>query len=331
MRDVTGRWRTAVLCVALVATACQQAPRPTPAPSAAVDVVKLPGNAGPTAMTLTADGTLWVAEPRIGALAEVDPTGRVTQHRVPGRTVEPDAVLAAPDGRIWYTANGRLGWIDRARGFVTWDGGEGPRRGRITGLAVGPDGAIWFTSHSPTRTVQRAHPTQGIRVVTSLSGTAHRFPEHGLATGPDRAVWFTLQGDRDTDPDGIGRVGHDGRHASWPLPARANPNRIVAGPDGALWFTERHGIGRITVGGVVSHVPVPVPTTEHIRDIVSGPDDALWFVTDTQVGRLRPTGTPELWPVPGAKRLSAVVAAPDGSLRLADARTNRVLRFPPPS
>ncbi|MDG4764461.1 hypothetical protein O7632_10145 [Solwaraspora sp. WMMD406] len=321
MHIVTGRWCAAALCVALVTTGCQETPHPTPPPSATTGVIKLPGNAGPTNMALAADGALWIVEHRMGAIAEVDPTGRVTQHRVPGRVVQPGSILAAQDGR---TADWRLGWIDRPRGFAALIGeGKSPRSGSIRGLTVGPDGAIWFIAASTTPSVRRAHPTEGIRVMASLPGTANQVPQDGLTTGPDQAVWFTMS-------DGIGRVGHDGRYTRWPLPPKANPRQIIAGPDDALWFIERRGIGRITISGVVSHTPVPVPDPEWIRALTSGPDGALWFITDTQVGRLQLTGTPELWPVAGAKRLSAIVTAPDGSLWLADSRTNLVLRFRPP-
>ncbi|MFJ9447781.1 hypothetical protein ACIRRH_38990 [Kitasatospora sp. NPDC101235] len=314
-----------------VAAGCQEAVEPTtvrPGPTAFTassspgptgDVTLLPGNASANAMILANDGSLWVSERQVGGIAKVDPTGNVTQYKVPEQSDYPNDIVQGPDGTIWFISSSRIGFLDPSGEVMSG------RSGYPQGLCVGPDGAIWYTTSSGQAPAIGRADSARMSTVVVLPHGKFTFPDRGIATGPDHAVWFTQIGTQ-PEPDGIGRVAADGTYTSWPLPSRTSPQNITAGPDGALWFTHKGGIGRITVNGDVSDFPVPQANPSHL---ISGPEDALWFTTDTRVGRLTPTGNLTLWPVPGAQDLSAIAAIPSGGFWLADRQADVIRRFVP--
>ncbi|MFF0010860.1 hydrolase [Streptomyces sp. NPDC005374] len=307
-------------------------------------MIFLPGNASPSDMVLTDDGTLWVAQAQLSAIAEIDPSGKVTQHplpRGPGYPPYPYDLQESPDGGIWYSASDQLGRLDPSGKFTWWDDSsssndngpgsdDGP--GYPDGLTLSPDNTIWFAhiANGGIPAFSRADNNRGLSSIAILKGKGtFSIPTGGIVAGPDRAVWFSQIHQYDeSDGDGIGRLTVQGAYKEWPLPKGTTPQRIVAGPDKALWFTERGGIGRIDVDGDVSHFAVR--ESEHPDGIALGPDEALWFTTDSRVGRITPRGKITLWPVRGAKGLSSIVPIPDGGFWLTDRGTDTVRRFSPP-
>ncbi|MEV1023196.1 hydrolase [Streptomyces sp. NPDC050264] len=312
---------------------------PGPSPSAPT-VIRLPGNASPSDMILTDEGTLWVAEADLAAIAEIDPSGKVTQHPLPrgaGYPPSPDDLQESPDGGIWYTAGDQIGRLGPSGEFTWWsEGADAPGNGPGAGdngpgfpdaLALGPDDTIWFdNSERGSKVFSRADAKRGLERITRLPT---QFDVAGMALGPDGAVWFSQQQEYDAEQrEGIGRLTAEGDYRKWPLPENSAPRTIVAGPDHALWFTDRRGIGRIDTDGGLSHFPVRA--SKYPSDIVLGPDKALWFTTDRRVGRLTTTGRITLWPVRGAKELVGIAPIPHGGFWLADRETDTVRRFTRP-
>ncbi|WP_181140356.1 hydrolase [Streptomyces sp. Ru62] len=293
-------------------------------------------------MTLTDDGTLWVAESALAAIAQIAPSGKVTQHPLPrgaGYPPIPSDLQESPDGGIWYTAGDQIGRLDPSGTFTWWSDdayapGNGPGArshgpGFPDALTLGPDDTIWFEhSERGSKVFSRADPKLGLKRITRLR-TQFSVSAGGMTLGPDGALWFTQQEEYDAKQrEGIGRLTPEGDYKKWPLPKDSAPNTIVAGPDKALWFTDRRSIGRIDTDGHLSHFPVPAST--YPRDITLGFDRALWFTTDHRVGRITTTGRMNLWPVRGAKELAGIAPVRDGSFWLADRQADTIRHFTPP-
>jgi hypothetical protein len=188
-------------------------------------------------------------------------TGGVT----PGfsANAQPDHIVAAPDGSIWFTENadpGRVGRIGPAGVVTEFTGGVTPgfsANGGPAGITTGPEGNIWFTEERPPGRVARITPAG---VVTELSGGVTPgfsatdwlgyfgyYPLAGtgpldIATGPDGDLWFTVL----TDPGRVGRI----NPAAVPPATVAVPPAPVPRPSNALTITgvhaDRHGVIRVT-------------------------------------------------------------------------------------
>ncbi|MFD8703583.1 hypothetical protein ACFV1W_13290 [Kitasatospora sp. NPDC059648] len=332
MRMMSVRQRlTAVsiaLATALALVGCQdtgdQGPAPTSADtSTTADTILLPGNTGPLAMTVARDGSLWVTEQRISAIARINPARQVAQYRIPGDS-EPKGILQAPNDTIWYVGADQLKRIDtsgRTNGWMEDDGGLG----YPTAITLGPDGAIWYDETGSPALIRRIDPSRGPSTVAVLPDG---WTPSGMTSGPDGAVWFCEHDDQH-NADAIGHVTPQGTYTSWPLPPGSYPWTIVTGPDDALWFTEVNGIGRITTAGVMTHFTVA--NTKHPRSLISGPQGALWFTTETGIGRLTPAGSLTAWPMSDVQALDSIVADPNGGFWLADSQKSEIRHFQPPS
>ncbi|MFD7975028.1 hydrolase [Streptomyces sp. NPDC059071] len=334
------------MAVVLAATGCESAgsggrtdARPTAAAPSAPAVIRLPPKAGPADLLMTREGTLWVAEPSLAAIAEVAPSGKVTPHPLPrgeGFAPRPYDLAPSSDGGIWYAAGDQLGHLSRSGTFTWWN--DGPSQGNGPGegdgvpgwpdaLALGPDGTIWYEHSADGRKVfSRVDTKRGPARITRLNT---QFAVGAMTRGPDDAVWFTQREEYDAkEREGIGRLTVDGKYRKWPLPAGSVPGALVSGPDQAVWFTGLGSINRLGTDGTLNRYPIPQAT--HPSAIVAGPDGSLWFTTDHRLGRLTTKGAMTLWPVPDAEELSTLVPLEDGSFWLADRKTDTLRRFAPP-
>jgi streptogramin lyase len=163
----------------------------------------------------------------------------ITEIELPPATSSPNAIVAGPDGALWFTEGS-----ENAIGHVTTAGviSHYPLAmtvGPAVETVVGPDGALWFTgSEANIGRITSAG------VVTSFPVPTAGSEPMGITAGPDGALWFT-----EYVGNGIGQITTAGVVTEFPLPtANAFPASIVAGPDGALWFTENstNNIGPIT-------------------------------------------------------------------------------------
>ncbi|MBL1287437.1 hydrolase [Streptomyces sp. For3] len=334
-----------MLAAVLVVTGCSSGSgsrtdaRSSPSASSAPAVIPLPPKARPAGMVQSRDGTLWVAEPSLAAIAQIALSGKVTQHPLPrgnGFPPSPSDLVPSPDCGIWYAAGDQLGHLSRSGKFTWWgdgaDVGNGPGAGPdVPGfpdaLALGPDDTVWY-EHSAagdkvfSRVDLEQGPTRIVRLDTQFSVVA-------MTEGPDGAVWFTQRDEYDAKQrEGIGRLTPDGTYRKWPLPADASPGDLVTGPDRALWFTDYGSISRFGTDGDLTRYPVRNAT--YLSHLAVGTDKCLWFTADHRIGRLTPQGNMTLWAVPGAQDLGALVAVEDGSFWLADRKADVLRRFTPP-
>jgi virginiamycin B lyase len=293
-------------------------------------VVELPRSAWPRFLTFSKDDTLWVTEMSGNSIAQIDPLGNVTQHRIPGSENDPSDIVVGPDSMIWFQGLEMIGRIDPDGNVTRWRSSNGDQQvGLPRAMTVGPDGAIWFTDESVPPRITRVTNDGNFRsfpIPASSSGLTMS----GIASGPDAALWFTESSDvHDTLVSAIGRMGTDGHYAHWPVPtARSTPMRITGGPDGALWFTERSAgrIGRISTAGNITEFALPAGTSPF--DITAGLDGALWFTTDTGIGRISTNGEVKIVDMPKtAQGITGIAAAPDGTFRLTDSKGGAIWAF----
>lgn len=296
-------------------------------PKASKDIV-MPRGAWPSALLMGPDGTLWIAESSVDAIAERMPDGTLLQHKLgEARETSIDHLAIGPDGALWFQGFEILGWLTpdgQANGYQT---GDSVDIGLPSSMVAGPDGEIWFTN------------ADSIKRLTS-DGSLRTYPLEaddtaetaGLTLGPDNALWFLQSGVGTSDEDAIGRLDPDGDYRRVTLDDETSgPADIEAGPDGAMWFTARsaYAIGRVTAEGDVTSYPLDPGVAP--RDITAGADDAMWFTAGRKVGRISTSGDIRLWAIPGAKDLGAIAQDPDGSFWVADAEADRVRHFTPPS
>lgn len=192
----------------------------------------------------------------------------------------PHDVAPAPDGRVWFTAQGtgHLGLLDPEDGeveLVALGAGSAPH-----GVIVGPDGRAWVTDGG----------LNAIVVVTpdDLEVTTYPLPREASANlntasfDADGILWFTGQAGvhGHLDPTSEAVVVTDS-------PRGRGPYGIATTPDGDVWFSSLAGsyIARILSGdGDLDVVDVPSPDGG-ARRVWSDSSGVLW-VTEWFAGNL---------------------------------------------
>jgi streptogramin lyase len=97
---------------------------------------------------------MWFTDPAAGTIGRLDPaTGAITQYsadQLPG--TRPDAIVAGPDGAMWFTSppapnagdtQAAIGRTDPATGAIT-EYPEGLRAVSSPGAITAAGGALWF-------------------------------------------------------------------------------------------------------------------------------------------------------------------------------------------
>ncbi|HEY1778303.1 MAG TPA: hypothetical protein VGG41_19260 [Solirubrobacteraceae bacterium] len=243
------------------------------------------------------------------------------------------------DGNVWFDDFediGTVGANGRPRFMFSSD-----QVGLPDAMTTGPDGALWFTDESIPASIGR--------IASSGAVTRYRIPTPAagwtlasIVGGPDGALWFTevpVKG----GPEAIGRMTTSGHYSQFRLPLvggkraptiYAEGGQITVGPDRALWFTEplAHRIWRINMAGQLTSYSVPTDgDTDGPFGIALGRDGALWFATATHFGRITTSGHVTLWRVAGAKLMSRVVRAPNGTFWVPDVNADVVFHITPPT
>ena len=240
----------------------------------------------------------------------------------------PHDVAPAPDGRVWYTAqgSGELGIIDPGGGrtrHVSLGEGSAPH-----GVIVGPDGAPWITDGG-LNAIVRVDPE-------SLEVSAFPLPNPDYANLNTAAfdreglLWFTGQSGvyGSVDP-GTGMV------RVFDAPHGDGPYGITSTPDGTVWLASLAGsyIARLdTPDGQLTVVDVPTPGGG-ARRIWSDSRGRLW-VTEWYAGKLAryepETGAWREWRLPGsAPQPYAVYVDEDDIVWISDFAANALVRFDP--
>jgi virginiamycin B lyase len=256
------------------------------------------------------------------------PAAQVSYYAVP-KGAQPHDVAPAPDGKVWYTAQGQ-----RALGILD------PKTGRAEqiplgpdaaphGVIVGPDRAAWITEGGQNAIARFDPATRQVK----LFALPKEFPNANLNTATfDRKgiLWFTGQ-------NGVyGRVDPaTGKVEAWKAPKGVGPYGITTTPNGDVWYASLAGdhIAKIdTVSGDAAMVPPPKPGMNP-RRIWSDSRGMLWvsFWTTGEVGRYDPNAkTWKVWSLPKSGFGCYAVYVDDrDKVWLSDFTANTIVRFDP--
>jgi streptogramin lyase len=254
----------------------------------------------------------------------------VTEFPIPTPASGADALVAGPDGNLWFLEGNRnqIGRITLA-GDVTEFAVPTPSSGLHT-LTVGPDGNLWFTEQQANR-IGRITPAGD---VTQFPIPTARSAPQGITTGPDGNLWFVEPAGGPRRAGAIGRVTPTGDFTEFPVLPQINgggTNAIVTGPDGNLWFTETDAIDRLDPDdGTITHFRLPSSSLHFPDSIVVGPDGNLWFSdqiafhTFNEIGRITPAGDVVEFPVPSGANPNGITVGPDGNLWFTEKSNNGI-------
>ncbi|WP_353826344.1 lyase [Mesorhizobium sp.] len=193
----------------------------------------------------------------------------------------PHDVAPAPDGSVWYTAQGQgaLGRLDPDTGAVrhiTLGDGSAPH-----GVIVGPDGAAWVTDGGLNAIVRVDAETEAVKAFPLPEGHGYAnlntgsFDKHGR-------LWFTGQ-------EGIyGRLDPaSGKVEVRNAPRGRGPYGITTTPSGEVYYASLAGnhIARIDVStGEAS--PIDPPTADQgARRVWSDSKGRIW-VSEWNAGQV---------------------------------------------
>ena len=256
------------------------------------------------------------------------PAAEVSYFEVP-RGSHPHDVAPAPDGNVWYTAQGQgtLGVLNPKTGQTTQISlgkGAAPH-----GVIVGPDRAAWITEGGQNAIARFDPATRGVK----LFPLPEEFFGANLNTATfDRKgiLWFTGQ------TGFYGRVDPaNGKIEAWKAPKGAGPYGITTTPNGDVWYASLAGdhIAKIdTVSGDALMVPTPKPGVGP-RRIWSDSKGLLWvsFWNSGEVGRYDPLNKVwKVWSLPKGKGACyAVYVDNKDKVWVTDFDANAILRFDP--
>ncbi len=241
----------------------------------------------------------------------------------------PHDVAPAPDGGVWYTAQGSgdLGYLDPTTGrtrHVPLGEGSAPH-----GVIVGPDGAPWVTDGGLNAIVRVDPQTHQVRRFPLPAGRG--WANLNTATF-DRAgrLWFTGQ-------SGVyGRLDPaTGRLEVFDAPRGRGPYGICTAPDGSVYFASLAGsyVGRIdTTTGAVTILEPPTPR-QGARRVWADSRSRIW-VSEWNAGQLAvydpASGRWREWRLPGARPLPYAVYGDDQDMVwVSDFGANALVRFDP--
>jgi streptogramin lyase len=239
----------------------------------------------------------------------------------------PRAIVAGPDGRLWFTDEGApaIGRIDPATHSIDEFNSGLPSDAGPTEIAAGPDGALWFTDNgSTTKALGRATTAGAITEFTPPNTT----PTAGVAAGSDGNIWFI----NEKSPESIARVTLPGEHLdtfSSGLGPSPTLEALAAGPDGNLWFTDEgtpQAIGRV-VPATGAITEFPLPPGHDPQFIAAGPDGNLWATDFPEIERITPEGsiTPFSAGLNAGSAPEGIAAGPDGAIWFTDRGTTKAI------
>lgn len=240
----------------------------------------------------------------------------------------PHDVAPAPDGTVWYTAqgSGELGRLDPSDGSTNHvDLGAGSRP---HGVIVGPDDAAWVTDGGLNAIVRVDPETEEVRTFPLPEDA----PDANLNTATfdgNGVLWFTGQAGiygRLDPPDGTVEV--------FEAPGGSGPYGIATTPGGDVYYASLAGshIARIdTETGAATRIDPPTPD-QGARRIWSDSSGQLW-VTEWNAGKLARYAPSDdawrEWDMPGESMPYAVFVDDRDHVWVSDFGTNAIVRFLP--
>jgi virginiamycin B lyase len=278
-------------------------------------------------LTLLTAGSLVLAAMLV-RIDQADSALRIREFPVPAGS-RPHDVAPAPDGGVWYTAqgSGELGWLDPETGktrHIALGEGSAPH-----GVIVGPDGAPWITDGGLNAIVR----------VDPATGTVKRFPlpaSTGWANLNTAAfdlrgvLWFTGQ-------SGIyGRLDpSSGRLRVFRAPRGEGPYGIDTAPSGAVYYASLAGsyLGRINLSTGRALVLQPPTPGQGARRAWADSRSRVWISewNAGKLGMLDPrTRRWSEWRLPGPDPMPyAVYVDERDKVWLSDFGANALVRFDP--
>lgn len=253
---------------------------------------------------------------------------RIQEYPVPAES-RPHDVAPAPDGGVWYVAqgSGELGRLDPSTGRVhRIKLGE---KSRPHGVIVGPDGAPWITDSGLNAIVRVDPATEKVGVYPLPSG--REGANLNTATFDKRGVlWFTGQ-------SGVyGRLNPKvGRVEVFNAPKGRGPYGIATAPDGTVYYVSLAGnhLARLDPDTGAATVIEPPTPKQGARRVWADSKGNLW-VSEWNVGQLGrydpATNTWKEWRLPGKNPGAyAVYVDEQDKVWLTDFGANAFVRFDP--
>jgi virginiamycin B lyase len=306
------RFAPLALVLALFAAACDggdDAAPPDPSPMATVDAPAATPDPSPT------------IGPRTFGLQE---------YSVPAGS-RPHDVAPAPDGTVWYTAqgSGHLGILDPATGtteHVPLGTGSAPH-----GVIAGPDGAAWITDGGLNAIVRVDAATRQVRVFPLPSDRAGA-NLNTAAFDNTGTLWFTGQA-------GVyGRLDPaTGEMQVFDAPMGRGPYGITVTPQGEIYYASLAGshITNVDIETGAATVIAPPTPGQGARRVWSDARGRIWVSewNAGQVGVYDPQSQSwREWRLPGdAPQTYAVYVDETGDVWLSDFGANALVRFDPDS
>ena len=265
----------------------------------------------------------------------------ITEFHVPTPSAKPGAIIAGPDGNVWFTENdaGNAASIT-PNGAIT-EQHVGVDTNVVSGIAVDSKGRICvasilrqFNGQAEADDIECFSPTRGSSYQLAIVDAKTA----GLVNGPDGYLWYTQAG-----TNGLGRLNLDTfltEQAQIFQTGAADPNKvdapsaIITGPGGSLWFSEVLGnrIGMVTIGESSNGLTLfDLPGAgSGPAGVAAGPDGAIWFAefNANQIGRITSNGALTEYTVPTANSQPLGIASgPDGALWFTEFNANRIGRI----
>lgn len=241
----------------------------------------------------------------------------------------PHDVAPAPDGTVWYTAQGQgaLGRLDPRTGMAKQIplGEESAPHGVI----VGPDGAAWVTDGGLNAIVRVDPQTHAVKIFplptedyANLNTAA--FDGKGI-------LWFTGQAGvyGSVDPA-------TGKVMVRDAPRGRGPYGITATPDGTIFYASLAGNHIARIDGATGAATVIEPPTpdQGARRVWSDSKGRIW-VSEWNSGQTSvydpASDTWRKWALPGKAKAYAVYVDAQDKVWLSDFAANAIVRFDPAS
>jgi virginiamycin B lyase len=280
--------------------------------------------------------TASVEEQAAGSSEAVEPTEEarsagaveIVEYPVP-RGSRPHDVAPAPDGSVWYTAqgSGELGRLDPATGetrHIPLGPGSAPH-----GVIVGPDGAPWITD-SGLNAIVRVDPVTEAVHTFPLPENARNANLNTAAFDGEGVLWFTGQSGFYGQLDSV-----TGVMEVFEAPRGRGPYGIAATPDGEIYYVSLAGSYLGAVDTASGEVTVLDPPTSDQGARRVWPDSAgrLWISewNAGQLGHFDPgNGEWREWRLPGERPQPYAVYVDDqDQVWLSDFGSNAMVRFDP--
>jgi virginiamycin B lyase len=241
----------------------------------------------------------------------------------------PHDVAPAPDGTVWYTAqgSGELGSLDPSTSethHIPLGQGSAPH-----GVIVGPDGAPWITDGGLNAIVRVDPTTKEVQIFPLPADTG--YANLNTATFDQNGVlWFTGQ-------SGIyGRLDpKDGHVQIFEAPDGRGPYGISTTPDGIIYYASLAGsyIARLDLKTGAATVLEPPTADQGARRVWSDSQSRVW-VSEWNAGQLAvydpSTQTWKEWRLPGDNPLPYAVYVDDQDMVwVSDFAANALVRFDP--